>query len=155
MFSVRVWLQPARHSSAPAARLNSSVRPAKMRIKAVIVLLLTVLSSVSVANPKKTNECSGATRIGKGVSEPVLLSRIEPSFPKEVREKTIIGTPVIVEAIVTAKGEVTCTKILRSAGTELDASVLEAIKKWKYKPARKKGEAIAVYLTIVAHIDVR
>ena len=52
------------------------------------------------------------------------------------------------------KGEVKCLRILRSVNSDLNPAVVNAISKWKYKPALRSGKPVSVYFTIVAHIDV-
>jgi protein TonB len=127
-------------------------------MKIIIFLFMAadlVFSAESGTKNKKIDECSGAVRISKEIIQPEIISKTEPSFPKQSLKKVRRGTPIMVEAIITQTGTIACTKIIRSEHDDLNASVLEAIKKWKYKPAMKDGKPVAIYFVITVHIDVR
>jgi protein TonB len=104
---------------------------------------------------KKPDKCSGAVRITKEITPPVLMSKVKPSFPKESLHKKRPGTPIIAEAVINETGIVICAKIIRSEHADLNASVLDAISKWKYKPALKSGKPVSVNFVVTVHIDVR
>jgi TonB family protein len=64
-------------------------------------------------------------------------------YPKKARKLKLKGS-VLVETIVTAKGEPTEIQVLESAGTLLDEAVVEAIRGWRFEPARKGGVKVSV-----------
>ncbi len=64
-------------------------------------------------------------------------------YPKKARKLKLTGS-VLVETIVTAKGEPTEVRILESAGTLLDEAVVEAVRGWRFEPARKRGVKVSV-----------
>jgi TonB family protein len=55
---------------------------------------------------------------------------------------------VILEAIITAQGNVEDVKVLKSVNPLLDSSAVRAVQQWKYKPATLNGRAVRVYLTV-------
>jgi TonB family protein len=70
------------------------------------------------------------------------------SYPSNApRLKSGDSVSVSVSFVVDEKGEVTDPKILESAGKQLDEAVLQAIRKWKYEPARKQGAPVKVKIT--------
>jgi len=86
-------------------------------------------------------------------SAPVLLRRIEPVFSPEER-RFMAGPPVVVEAAISEKGEVTGVRVLRS-NPPLDGAVVRAVRQWRYRPAFRSGRPVEAHLTISISIDGR
>ena len=86
-------------------------------------------------------------RVGGDVKAPVLSSRTEPQYPEAARKARMEGV-VILEAIITADGNVEDVRVLKSVNPLLDASAVRAVQQWKYKPATLNGRAVRVYLTV-------
>ncbi len=86
-------------------------------------------------------------RIGRGVSQPSILFKIEPEYSEEARRAKWQG-PVTLSVVVSEFGEVTDVKVLRSLGLGLDEEATEAVQKWVFKPGQKDGQPVAVYATI-------
>jgi len=86
-------------------------------------------------------------RVGGDVKAPVLSSRVEPQYPEAARKARMEGV-VILEAIITADGNVEDVRVLKSVNPLLDASAVRAVGQWKYKPATLNGRAVRVYLTV-------
>ena len=94
-------------------------------------------------------------RLGSGVTPPKLVHRVEPSLPQTLPADTRVSGVTIVIFVVTEKGDVSDPVILRSQYTGADAPLLEAIKKWKYQPAMRNGQAISVFVTINHNLILR
>jgi len=99
---------------------------------------------------------NGGTRDGSGrgilvpggdVHAPVLVLRVEPVYPEAARKARLEGY-VILEAIITAQGEIEEVHVVKSAGALLDASAEGAVARWKYRPATLNGRAVRVLLTV-------
>lgn len=120
-------------------------------------MVIVVQNYLSAANPQtnKSDQCSEAILVTKDMSSPILVDRVEPSYPKSALTKERTGSPIIVEAVITKEGTVACAKIIKSDHSDLSASVLEAISKWKYKPALKNGKPVPIRFTITIMIHVR
>ena len=86
-------------------------------------------------------------RVGGDVKAPVLSSRVEPQYPEAARKARMEGV-IILEAIITADGNVEDVRVLKSVNPLLDASAVRAVQQWKYKPATLNGRAVRVYLTV-------
>jgi protein TonB len=86
-------------------------------------------------------------RVGGDVKAPVLTTRAEPTYPEAARKARMEGV-VILEAIITAEGNVEDVRVLKSVNPLLDASAVRAVQQWKYKPATLNGRAVRVYLTV-------
>jgi TonB family protein len=77
-----------------------------------------------------------------GLTAPVLLERVEPTYPETAREAGIGGV-VGLEITIEADGTVSAAKVIRAAGFGFDEAALEAVKRFKFKPATKDGQPIA------------
>ncbi len=59
---------------------------------------------------------------------------------------------IVAETVVSTTGSIADACIVQSKHPELDASVINAIKQWKYKPALKNGQPVSVFVTITVRI---
>jgi periplasmic protein TonB len=82
-----------------------------------------------------------------GVAAPVLLERIDPLYPESARKARMEGVAVL-EATITASGDVDAVRVVASAGPILDAAAVSAVRRWRYRPATLNGRAVAVFLTV-------
>jgi protein TonB len=65
-----------------------------------------------------------------------------------LRRRGIEGT-VVLKVRVTDQGRVEAVQVERSAGQpDLDQSATEAVQRWRFAPARRSGEPIAVWVLI-------
>ncbi len=69
-----------------------------------------------------------------------------PPYPQEARAAGKIGT-VILKVVVLADGTVANVQVMRGEEPFVSAAV-ETVKRWKYEPARYKGQPITVYRII-------
>lgn len=89
------------------------------------------------------NTGGGLYHIGGGVSAPVPLNSVEAEFSDEARRAKYQGV-VLVGLIVDAQGNPQSVHIVRALGMGLDEKAIEAVRKYKFKPAMKDGKAVAV-----------
>jgi len=75
-------------------------------------------------------------KIGGGVSQPRLVSRIEPEYSEEARRLGSNAT-VILSLVVNDDGSVRSLKVARGAGFGLDDKALEAAAQWRFQPGMK------------------
>lgn len=69
-----------------------------------------------------------------------------PPYPQEARAVGKIGT-VILKVVILADGSVANVEVMRGDEPFVSAAV-QTVKKWKYEPARYKGQPITVYRII-------
>jgi protein TonB len=56
---------------------------------------------------------------------------------------------VLLKIRITAQGYVEDMQVERSAGyPELDQSAIEAVRRWRFEPARRDGASVAVWVVI-------
>jgi periplasmic protein TonB len=89
-----------------------------------------------------------------GVEQPILVHRIEPSYPRLALIAHIEGT-VVLRALISRNGDIQNITLLRSAHPFLNQSAIEAVSQWKYKPATLRGKPIAVYFTVTVAFKIK
>lgn len=89
----------------------------------------------------------GLYRVGGGVSSPQLVFRVEPEYSEEARKAKFQGT-VVLSIIVDEQGLPRGFKVVRPLGLGLDDRAIEAVKKWRFRPAYKDGKPVAVMASV-------
>jgi TonB family protein len=89
----------------------------------------------------------GVFHVGGGVSAPRAIYDPDPDYSEEARKAHWQGT-VLLWVVVGPDGKVRDVKVSRSLGLGLDEKAMEAVKVWKFDPARKNGQPVAVEMTI-------
>ncbi|MFA6957827.1 MAG: TonB family protein [Thermoanaerobaculia bacterium] len=82
-----------------------------------------------------------------GGTQPQVVSRVNPSYPRAARDANIEGV-VVIRAIVRKDGRVDEAEILRDLPWGLGEAAKEAVKQWRFLPATYNGEPIDVYYTV-------
>lgn len=94
------------------------------------------------------NTGGGLYHIGGGVSAPVAIFTPEAEFSDEARRAKYQGV-CLISLIVDAQGNPQNPRIIRALGMGLDEKALEAVRKYKFKPAMKDGRTpVPVMITI-------
>lgn len=89
----------------------------------------------------------GLYRVGGGVSAPRTLYSPDPEYSEEARKAKYQGT-VVLWLIVGPDGRPRDIHIARSVGMGLDEKALEAVRTWRFEPARKDGQPVAVQINV-------
>jgi protein TonB len=90
----------------------------------------------------------GLYHVGGGVSAPVPLNSVEAEFSDEARRAKYQGV-CLITLIVDAQGNPQNPRVIRTLGMGLDEKALEAVRKYKFKPAMKDGKTpVPVMITV-------
>jgi len=100
----------------------------------------SVLSSVSVAPPKMATPTR--VRVSSGVSNGLLIRKVNPVYPPLARQARISGT-VLLQAQISKDGSIENLQLI-SGHPMLAPAAIEAVKQWKYKPYLLNGEPVEV-----------
>lgn len=97
------------------------------------------------------------TPAAKPVAEPALepprynaayLSNPPPAYPLAARRRGIEGT-ALVRAEISAEGECLRAELKKSSGAEmLDQAALEAVRKWRFVPAKRGSQAVVAWVEV-------
>jgi len=82
-----------------------------------------------------------------GVTAPVPTHTPEPEFSELARRNGFQGT-VVLEVVVDKSGTVSRVRIVRALGMDLDMATVETTKTWRFQPASRNGEPVAVLMNI-------
>jgi len=85
-----------------------------------------------------------------GGTEPVVISRVMPRYPPAARGSGVEGTAVV-RAVVRRNGRVGSVEVLRDPGMGLGDAAADAVKRWRFTPARLNGEAIEVHYNVTVN----
>jgi TonB family protein len=96
----------------------------------------------------------GVFNVGGGVSEPVLLSQVQPEYSDDGRKARIQGTVELL-IIVNPDGTVKFDNVRKNLGYGLDQKAIDAVKKWKFVPGKKDGKAVATYVSVLVNFSLR
>lgn len=89
----------------------------------------------------------GVYRVGGGVSAPRVLYAPDPNYSEEARKAKYQGT-VVLWVIVGPDGRVRDVRVQRTLGMGLDEKAIEAVRTWKFDPARRNGQPVAVQVNV-------
>jgi len=94
------------------------------------------------------NAGGGLYQIGHGVSPPVPLATPEAEFSDEARRAKYQGV-CLIQMIVDAQGNPQNPRVVRALGMGLDEKALEAVRKYKFRPALLNGRTpVPVMITV-------
>jgi len=92
-------------------------------------------------------------RIGGGhLQRPKLLSSPPPTYPLTARTAKVQGV-VVIDVFVDETGKVSSMRVLSGSALLTDAAI-EAVRRWKYEPARLNGEAIATHTQVSVNFSL-
>jgi TonB family protein len=85
--------------------------------------------------------------VGRDVTAPMVMSRVEPQYSEAARAARVQGT-VVLEAVISADGVPRVVRVVRSLGYGLDENVIAAFERWRFNPGRKDGVPVNVSLNV-------
>lgn len=93
--------------------------------------------------PSEAKAGGGLTPLAEVDSGPLPLDEVRIPYPTQARADGIEGT-VTLMIVVDDTGKVTRARILNGPGHGLNEAALEAIRRFRFKPARQQGRAVSV-----------
>jgi periplasmic protein TonB len=99
-----------------------------------------IISSTPVAVPKVATP--QRVRVSQGVSQGLLVRKVNPTYPPLARQARIQGT-VVLHAQISKDGAIQGLTLI-SGHPMLAPAAIDAVKQWKYKPYLLNGEPVEV-----------
>ena len=96
----------------------------------------------------------GPFQPGSGVEPPVLLREVRPGYTDEARRRSIEGD-VVLEIVVRQDGSVGNVKVTRTLGAGLEQKAIEAVRQWRFGPARRHGAPVDVVVEVSVEFKLR
>jgi periplasmic protein TonB len=78
----------------------------------------------------------------QGVSQGLILKKVQPKYPEKARQNGIQGT-VVLRAVISKEGDIVALSAV-SGDPLLVKSAVKAVKQWKYKPYMLNRQAVEV-----------
>ncbi len=97
--------------------------------------------------PEPKSDTVLAVKRGAGITPPRKRSDPDPEYSDAARKAKYQGTAVI-RVVVDPSGTPKDLQIVRPLGLGLDEKAIAAVSKWKFEPAKKDGEPVAVAIMI-------
>ena len=105
-----------------------------------------LMASASSSVPKPS---LATVRISQGVSQGLLIKRVQPKYPPAALAVRAQGA-VQIEATINKEGNVTNLKVL-SGDPVLARAALEAVRQWRYKPYYLDGDPVEIQTQITVN----
>jgi protein TonB len=87
--------------------------------------------------------------------KPRIARQVEPEYPEEARRQGIEGR-VVARLLVMTDGSVARLSIVSAKPPRIfDRTVLEAIGKWRFHPARFQGRDVAAWVMLPIRFDLK
>lgn len=81
--------------------------------------------------------------------------QMKPTYPESARRAGIEGTSLL-RFEITEGGMVSKITVEKSAGhEELDRAAIAAVQKWRFEPARRGAQAVAVWVTLPVRFELK
>jgi periplasmic protein TonB len=95
----------------------------------------------------------GVFRVGGGVSAPRTIYAPDPEYSEEARKAKYQGV-VVLHLIVGPDGRTRDIRALRTLGMGLDEKAIEAVRAWRFEPAKKDGQAVSVAINVEVNFNL-
>jgi len=109
------------------------------------ICTITFLPSGTLFAQEQAKETTGIVYdLGEGITSPKSVYTPEPEYCEKARKKKINGT-VLITMIVLPDGKVHDVKVTQGIFPCLNEESIAAVSKWKFEPATKNGNPVAVH----------
>jgi len=115
--------------------------PNLSRVFVLALLGMGVLGVVALAGDKPYDE------------PPIPLKMVPPVHPTDLKREGI-GGMVSIMILVDENGSVQNPTVQKSSNPGFERPALEAVSRWKFKPARKDGLAVAVNVVVPVKFSI-
>ncbi len=96
----------------------------------------------------------GPYRPGSGITAPSILREVKPDYTEEGRRRNLEGD-VVLEIVVRSDGAVGHVKLLQGLGGGLDQRAIDAVRQWRFSPARRYGTPVDVIVEVAMEFKLR
>ena len=96
----------------------------------------------------------GPYRPGTGITAPAILREVKPDYTEEGRRRHVEGD-VVLEIVVKSDGSVGNVKLLQGLGAGLDQRAIDAVRQWRFSPAKRYGVPVDVMVEVAMEFKLR
>jgi protein TonB len=99
-------------------------------------------------------EGGGPYRPGAGIEPPRLLREVKANYTDEARRRGVTGE-VLLEIVVGRNGSVQDVRVRRGLDRDLDQRAVEAVRQWRFAPAKRHGVPVDVIVEVAVEFKLR
>ena len=96
----------------------------------------------------------GPYRPGSGITAPSIIREVKPEYTDDARRRGIEGD-VVLEIVVRSDGAVGDVKVLQGLGGGLDRRAIDAVRGWRFNPAKRYGTPVDVMVEVAVEFKLR
>jgi protein TonB len=96
----------------------------------------------------------GPYRPGSGIEAPRLVREVKADYTEDARRRSLEGD-VVLEIVVRSDGAVGDVKLLKGLGAGLDERAIQAVRDWRFAPARRLGAPVDVIVEVSVEFKLR
>jgi len=141
--AIQVKNEPAPTKAQPQADEGTPVLPSPLAVGSGKDNSLASLVSGPAAMPVAP---AGTLKISQGVSQGLLIKKVQPDYPQNARTMRIEGA-VQMEALIDKEGKITNLKVVKGQPI-LAHAAMEAVRQWRYKPYYLDGQPVEIQTEI-------
>jgi TonB family protein len=122
-------------------RQNKTVEAEKLRERARPIRQRQIREMIAKIPPAA--DTTPGLKMGSGINSPVVAKKVEPQYAPVAKMAKLQGA-VLMTLVIGVDGSVRNVEVIRGLGLGLDEQAVEALLQWKFTPAMKNGQAVAV-----------
>ena len=96
----------------------------------------------------------GPYRPGSGIEAPRLLREVRADYTEQARRANLEGD-VLLEIVVRRDGTVSDPRVVKRLGAGLDERAVQAVRQWRFEPARRLGAPVDVIVEVSVEFRLR
>ena len=81
------------------------------------------------------------------MTPPRVIKQVNPKYSESSRGVRVTGV-ISIEVIVSSQGTSKNPRVIRGIDDEIDRAAVDALKQWRFAPAKKDNKAVAVRAVI-------
>ena len=116
-----------------------------LRTAAGFAVLLAAIGTLGLQ--KSSAQSEPIYKVGGDVTMPSVIYKVDPEYTEEAHSAKIEGA-VVLSVVVGADGLAHDVSIIKSLNPGLDRNAAVVIQQWRFAPATRNGEPVAVRATI-------
>lgn len=108
-----------------------------------LIFILTMVFSIGTL----------AVRADDALEPPVPVRTVAPKYPDQLKRDGVSGV-VSVKCTIDEKGNVTEPTVVKTTNEAFSAPAIDALSKWKFKPAKRGGVVVSIKITIPVQFNL-
>jgi protein TonB len=120
----------------------------RLSMKKILILSLVAAGLLLGAAPAAEPKVADIPDVALKVDEPPMpIKTLAPVYPEDLRQQGVSGVAMIA-AVVDETGIVLAAEASKASHEQFKQPAIDAVKRWKFKPATLAGKAVKVRLNI-------